>query len=142
MLLFANSLVGSVFITISHPVGWPTDTFSYLPWQLDYYFQSAGAALLIMWVYVNQSSRVVAILELSLLNYIGIISYGVYMWQGFFLSTGPDRAAGQIWPPAPLIGLAGLCVVAPLSFHFFEKPFLDLKSRLGPKWTAAGEEQA
>lgn len=88
-----------------------------------------GAAILIGWVYLNQRSVAVRVLEFAPIRYIGIISYGVYMWQGFFLSTGPARAATQTWPPDQMTGFLLLLLVAPLSYHFFEKPFLRAKKR-------------
>ena len=45
-----------------------------------------------------------------------------------FLATGPGRDPGQLWPLNPAIGLLLLCVVAPLSYHYFEKPFLRLSA--------------
>jgi peptidoglycan/LPS O-acetylase OafA/YrhL len=91
--------------------------------------RALGIALMIGSIYLNQRALLVGILELRPLSYLGKISYGIYMWQGFFLATGPSREAGQTWPPNPLVGLAMLCVVAPLSYHFFENPFLRLKQR-------------
>jgi len=131
IILFANTLFVALFVPEPQASEmWPTDTFSYLSGQLDHYLQAVGAALLVSWVYLNQSSYVVAVLELAPLRYVGVISYGIYMWQGFFLSTGPYRAPGQLWPPNPIFGLICLSIVAPLSFHFFEKPIMELKRRL------------
>ena len=94
------------------------------------YLRAAGLMLLIAWIHLNQRSIVARVLELAPLRYIGKISYGIYIWQGFFLSTGAYRAVGQGWPPPdPALGLLLLVVVAPLSYHFFEKPFLRLKTR-------------
>lgn len=91
-----------------------------------------GIALGIGWIYLNQASAVTATLELPPLRYVGRISYGIYMWQGFFLATGPDRLEGQTWPPDTWIGFVLLALVAPLSYHAFEKPILRLKDRFRP----------
>ncbi len=64
-----------------------------------------------------------------MLRYLGMVSYGIYMWQGFFLSTGPWRATGVTWPPDSTTGLLCLVVVVPLSYHFFEKPILRVKNK-------------
>ena len=88
-----------------------------------------GIGFLIVWIYLNQSSRLTQFLEIRSLAYLGMISYGIYMYQGFFLSTGPTRFPGQEWPPHPIIGLILLCIVAPLSFHYFERPLMRLKSK-------------
>lgn len=88
-----------------------------------------GITFLLAWLYTNQASTVTAVLEIKPLKYVGIISYGVYMYQGLFLSTGPDRAPDSTWPPSPEVGLILLAITAPLSYRFIEKPFLRLKSQ-------------
>ena len=89
-----------------------------------------GMGLIIFWIFLNQKSRLTRALEFRPLAYLGTISYGIYMYQGFFLSTGPYRLDGQEWPPVPLLGLILLCVVAPLSYHFLERPIMRLRSKL------------
>lgn len=93
-------------------------------------FRTVGVALILGWIGLNQRNVIVRSLEFWPLVYIGQISYGLYIWQGFFLSTGPWRAPNQTWPPDQAIGLILLCLVAPLSWHGFEKPILGLKDRL------------
>lgn len=88
-----------------------------------------GVAFFVAWLANNQNNFLVAVLEFKPLAYVGKISYGVYMWQGFFLATGPRRIAGQLWPLAPSLGLFFLIIVAPLSYHYFENNFLSLKRR-------------
>ena len=48
-----------------------------------------GLALIIVWVYLNQQSRLTRFLETKPLAYLGTISYGIYMYQGSFCL--PDR---------------------------------------------------
>lgn len=98
-----------------------------------------GLALFVAWTYTNQSSRLTQLLETRPLKYIGAISYGIYMYQGFFLATGPHRAPHATWPPPPELGLLCLLVIAPASYHFFEKPFLRLKHRYSSPGRAALE---
>jgi peptidoglycan/LPS O-acetylase OafA/YrhL len=93
------------------------------------YMRPIGLALVIFWIFLNQESRLVRFLEIRPLAYLGMISYGVYMYQGFFLATGPYRFPGQEWPPHSQAGLLLLAIVAPLSFHFLERPILRLKSK-------------
>jgi peptidoglycan/LPS O-acetylase OafA/YrhL len=97
--------------------------------QLGIYLRGVGLMLMIAWVFVNQRNILVRALNIPPLRYLGLISYGLYIYQGFFLSTGVYRHPGQTWPPDPVQGFILLVIVAPLSFHFFEKPFLRLKSR-------------
>ena len=99
-----------------------------LPKPLDEVLRVGGAVLLVCWVVHNQGGRLVRALEYGPLAYAGKISYGLYMWQGFFLATGPGRAAGQLWPLNAGAGLILLCIVAPLSYHFFEKRFLRMSA--------------
>lgn len=103
--------------------------FYQIPVVLSIPIRALGASILIGWVYLNQTSVVVRLLEFAPIRYVGVISYGLYMWQGFFLSTGPARAATQTWPPDQMTGFLLLLLVAPLSYHFFEKPFLRVKKR-------------
>jgi len=93
------------------------------------YIRSVGIWLIILWLYMNQSSAAVRVLDTRPLRYLGTISYGIYMWQGFLLSTGPKRLAGEMWPPHPAVGLAMLVVIAPLSYRYIEQPFLKWKER-------------
>ena len=97
--------------------------------QLGNYLRGVGLMVMIAWVYLNQKSFVARALNIPPLRYIGTISYGLYIYQGFFLATGSYRFPGQTWPPNSVDGFVLLVIVAPLSFHFFEKPFLRLKSR-------------
>lgn len=118
-LLYANSLYLSGDSWFLHNIG-------------ANFLRTMGIALGLAWLYFNQGSRLVRWLEFPPLKYIGLISYGIYMYQGLFLDTGPDRIAGQLWPPPPEIGFALLVLIAPLSDQYFEKPFLRLKSRYSP----------
>ncbi|HTT12749.1 MAG TPA: acyltransferase [Burkholderiaceae bacterium] len=91
--------------------------------------QSLGIATFILWVSAHPDSRIVAALEFPPLRYVGTISYGIYIWQGFFLAVSPYRSPDSSWPPSPALGLLGIAVFAPLSYHFFEKRFLAMKER-------------
>lgn len=46
--------------------------------------QSLGIALLLLWIFFNQQSALCSFLEIKGLNYLGKISYGIYIYQGFF----------------------------------------------------------
>lgn len=65
----------------------------YIPKTVDVGFvlaiQSFGITLLLVWIYFNQGSFVVRILEFGPIRFLGLISYGVYVYQGLFLRTGP-----------------------------------------------------
>lgn len=91
------------------------------------YLRTAGITLGIAWLFLNQESLMARVLECPPLKYVGLISYGIYMYQGLFLSTGPQRDPSSDWPPDQSIGIVLLVITAPLSYYFFERPFLQLK---------------
>lgn len=97
------------------------------------FIRSICISIFILYIFTHQTSRLVGFLEIRFLKYIGLISYGIYMYQGLFLATGPERVAGVLWPPSQTVGLILLVCVAPLSYHFFEKPFIELKSKFHNK---------
>ena len=88
-------------------------------------FQAMGVGLLLTWIHFNQDNRIVGYLEFKLLRYIGRISYGLYVYQGIFLRTGPKGASLDI-QTFPL-NLFLTFVVAILSFELIEKRVLRLK---------------
>jgi peptidoglycan/LPS O-acetylase OafA/YrhL len=63
------------------------------------------------------------ILNSKPMDKLGTLSYGIYLWQQFFL-TKSDWWFNQL--PLSLLLLA---ITVLLSYHFIEKPFLRLKSR-------------
>lgn len=83
---------------------------------------------LVLYIFHNQESALVRILEFKPLATLGIISYGLYVWQGVFTGNGPYRSGGA-FPPAVDIGVWLTFIAAPLSYVFFEKPFMNLKHR-------------
>jgi peptidoglycan/LPS O-acetylase OafA/YrhL len=71
------------------------------------------------------------------IGYIGMISYGLYVWQGVLTGNGTYRQI-PTWPLPVFIGAALTFVIAPLSFHFFERPISDLGRCLRPKAAPLG----
>ncbi len=89
---------------------------------------ATGASLLLVWILNNQSHKVVGALEWSPLRYIGTISYGLYIWQGFFVRTGPDFTP-KIWVHDPPVNVLLTFVVAIVSYELYEKKVLALKKK-------------
>lgn len=91
------------------------------------FIQAIGIAVLLLWIYCNQQSVLCNFLEIKWLNYIGKISYGIYIYQGFFLRTGPEESAilAQYFPYDIILAL----VAAVISFELIEKPVLKLKTK-------------
>jgi peptidoglycan/LPS O-acetylase OafA/YrhL len=88
--------------------------------------QSIGVSFLLLWLCYNQESRLTNIIDNRLFRYLGQISYGVYVYQGFFFRTGPGGdLAVQHYPLNVLLVIS----IAVLSYEFYEKPILKLKKR-------------
>lgn len=101
------------------PLYFPIDfiLMSYIP-------QAFGISMLLLWIVHNQESRFSKVLEFKPLAYIGKISYGLYVYQGLFLTTGPGGSLDvQQYPLNILLTFA----VAIVSYEFYEKKVLKLK---------------
>ena len=90
-------------------------------------FHGLGATLILLWIYNNQNRIIIGILEWFPIKYIGVISYGIYIWQGFFLRTGPN-VTPKIWLHEFPFNIFLTFVVAILSYELFEKKILRLKN--------------
>jgi peptidoglycan/LPS O-acetylase OafA/YrhL len=89
-------------------------------------FVGISISSLLVWIYYNQDNKLCDILEFKPLRYIGRISYGLYVYQGFFLRTGPaDGLYVQQFPQNIILTV----VVSILSYELFEKRILRLKNR-------------
>ena len=67
---------------------------SFLPQTTDHRPQTTGIAILLTWVLFNQKAKITNLFNSKVLSYIGTISYGIYVYQGLFLRTGPG---GKLW---------------------------------------------
>jgi peptidoglycan/LPS O-acetylase OafA/YrhL len=90
-------------------------------------FLSMGISLIIAWIYFHQESKVTSMLNNKTLSYLGKISYGVYVYQGVFLKTGPGSDLFIQQFPQNVILTA---ITAILSFELIEKRFLLLKKKI------------
>ncbi|MPT00083.1 MAG: acyltransferase [Pseudomonas sp.] len=130
-ILHKHWLVSSIFedktksniVLISIIAGLCSPAFisSYTPWLLS-------ICSLLVYIKQNQDSTLVRVLEFKPLAMIGIISYGLYVWQGIFTGNGPYRT-GAAFPPPLYTGLWLTFLVAPLSYVLFERPLLKLKDK-------------
>jgi len=123
MLRNSNWLLAGAVILFLAPLYSPDLRLNFLP-------QSTGVALLFVWILYNQESTLVKILDNKPLSYIGKISYGLYVYQGLFLKTGPGPDPSQnIWIQSWPQNIMLTFVVAILSYHLLEQPVLKLKKR-------------
>ena len=59
------------------------------------------------------------------LEYLGKISYGVYVYQGFFLKTGPSS---DFYMQKPPLNILLTMLTSVISYEFFEKKILKFKN--------------
>ena len=98
-----------------------------LKWlEIRYVFQAIGIGILLLWILQNQHSKLTQILSFKPLSYIGRISYGIYVYQGLFLRTGPG---GELWIQQSPQNIILVFLVAIISFELIEKPILKLKNK-------------
>jgi peptidoglycan/LPS O-acetylase OafA/YrhL len=90
------------------------------------FLQAIGFGILILWIFHNQKSKLVGWMEMKPIVYLGKISYGIYVFQGLFLLTGPGSELKFQQFPLNIIFTLGLAV---LSYHLFEKPILRYKNQ-------------
>ena len=91
-------------------------------------FHSIGASLLLLWIFHNQSSGFVKVLDTKVISYVGKISYGLYIWQGFFIGNSPKEDP-SIWIFVFPLNIILTFVVAILSYEFYEKRILKWKQK-------------
>jgi peptidoglycan/LPS O-acetylase OafA/YrhL len=93
------------------------------------YVSSVMIGILILSNIQPATDPIFKLLNNRLINYIGILSYSIYIWQQLFVYNQPwkDHIAGSdtIW-----INVLLLMLVAYVSYNFYEKQFLKLKERI------------
>lgn len=81
------------------------------------------ASLLIVSLGFFQGGIGYALLNTKLFNYIGILSYSIYIWQQIFFSS-------KLIPLSMLpYNFLFIIITAVISYHLIERPVLNLKSR-------------
>jgi len=63
------------------------------------------------------------ILNLRVINYIGILSYSIYLWQQIFMNKS------AYWYNQFPANIVCIMIAAMISYYMIEKPFLKLKSK-------------
>lgn len=87
-------------------------------------FLAFGVSLFLLWLFYNQDSKICRVLEFQPTVYIGKISYGIYVYHGFFIGTGPsDDLMVKRFP----LNLILTIIVTIISYEFIERRVLKLK---------------
>lgn len=110
-----------IFITYSFSLYVPV---SLIPLGIS--IQSVAVILFILKIDHSQDRKWVQALEFAPLSYIGIISYGIYVYQGFFLRTG---SGSELWFQQFPTNIMLTLTLAVLSYELFEKQVLKLKRK-------------
>jgi len=120
-ILNSNKLLLIAFVLFIFPLYSPLFLLKFA-----FLSQSVAASLFLIWVLHNQDKKLTNIIDHKVPQYIGKISYGLYVYQGFFLRTGPGgNLSVQQFP----LNLALTFLVAIISYEFIEKPVLKLKHK-------------
>jgi peptidoglycan/LPS O-acetylase OafA/YrhL len=96
-------------------------------WLLELLLQPIGISLFTIYIYFNPQAQLTKLLEWTPLAYMGKLSYGIYIYQGLFLRTGPG---GNLWIqqfPQNLILVFGTAL---LSYYLIEKPIIKWKKKI------------
>jgi peptidoglycan/LPS O-acetylase OafA/YrhL len=114
---------------------------SYSPrqWLFQHVVSAIFAVALVAPAVLGEGGRIRALLTWRPLMLVGLVSYGIYLWQGAWVVKLPDHGFA---PLAALTVLASLAT-ATLSYRLLERPLMRLKNRRrDPPRTAAGPASA
>jgi len=91
--------------------------------RADGTFTNIFICLVIVIAVNSRNTLFYKMLNTDAVNYLGKLSYSLYIWQQLFFSS-----AIGMWGVFPL-NILCIVAVSMLSYHFIEKPFLAIKSR-------------
>lgn len=89
------------------------------------------AIVLLLVITISHKTLWQRVLSFGAVNYIGKISYGIYLWQQLFFSPWQQQFFSLHLNPlmALLVNIGCIILVASASYYVIEKPFLRLKAR-------------
>lgn len=114
-------ITGIILLTYTYPLYIPV---FFIP--MGIFVQSIAIITLLLLILHSQQKKWVQALEFRPLAYIGIISYGIYVYQGFFLRTG---GGSELWFQQFPTNILFALVLAVISYELVEKPVLKLKQK-------------
>ncbi len=127
-------LIGIVGIVGILVLVWKTDAFDPFIYPTGFILLSAATAAIVFAV-VNPTSVLGPMLGCAPLRWIGVRSYGIYLWQWPIVVLWGAPRVGVNWPQAAL-QVAVTFVVAALSWRLLEEPIRH--GALGRLWRRGG----
>lgn len=96
--------------------------------ELIFWLSGVLIAIVLTGIVAEQSTWLVRVLEFPPVRYIGVISYGVYIYHSvIILPFGPEVLSSKARTVIEIVASIG---VAAFSWHFIEHPLLDLRDNL------------
>lgn len=84
-------------------------------------------AIIVMYSVFGPKGLWFKFLNLGFMNYLGVLSYGIYLWQQVFIHNSP------LWVHQFPQNLVVMMIFVLFSFYCVERPFLKLKGRFSGK---------
>ncbi len=122
--------VGIAGLVVILVLVWRTNSFSSFLYPYGFVLLSIGTAAMIAAV-VNPTSRFGEALSWTPLQWIGVRSYGIYLWQWPIIVLANPNATGFNLPRA-VLEVGGTLLIASLSWRYVEEPIRH--GALGRLW--------
>lgn len=127
----ASSLTLFVGLSFFLPHIFDRDANSILFNSIGYSLMALISVSFISYVYLNQNSSISRVLSLRALTFIGVISYGIYLFHPTVLAIAEHLAGIRVFPADPIvvhklfwIDLPAVVLFAWISFSWYEKPIM------------------
>jgi peptidoglycan/LPS O-acetylase OafA/YrhL len=135
-----RSPVGLDLLGVAGVVGvlllvWRTSAFTAFLYPAGFILLSVATVAMVAAV-VNPSSRLGTVLGCRPLRWVGVRSYGIYLWQWPIIVLWGRPHSGVDWPEAAL-QVAATLVIASLSWRYVEEPIRH--GALGRMWRRASQ---
>ena len=136
----ASAFAGMAWVTLAFPNGGSTGALPWLGVLLVNLFYFAVVGLVV----TSAGSRYLAPLRARVLGYIGLISYGLYLYHSIAFAVVDHYEVA--WGLGPRWWLEALKLALPfglaaLSWHLIERPILSLKDRFGYARDSSGRDK-
>jgi peptidoglycan/LPS O-acetylase OafA/YrhL len=122
----------SLFVYVSIAAMWLFSKFEFHPLYDVFFIPLSGVVInvcicfLLIYFILKKESLGYKILNFHMVTFIGILSYSLYIWQQLFISHA------EVWWTNYPQNILFTFLVAYMSYHLIEKPFLKLKEEFRP----------